>query len=79
MKQKGMSMLLFKKEEMKETFVLLYYLSCINNIIKLVDLNIDEVDYSFVSLVNDYKNCQPYTVTNQDKQKVLRIAKFAGR
>jgi hypothetical protein len=57
------------------TAKLLYYLSCINTIIKLIELNIDEVDYSFVSLVNDYENCQATSVTNQDKQKVLRIAR----
>jgi hypothetical protein len=58
------------------TAKLLYYLNCINCIIKIVELNIDEVDYAFVSMVNDYKNCLPYTTTNQDKQKVLRIARL---
>jgi hypothetical protein len=51
------------------TAKLLYYLSCINTIIKLVELNIDDVDYTFVSWVNDYKNCQPWTKTKQEKQK----------
>jgi hypothetical protein len=55
---------------------LLYYLNCVNTIIKLVELNIDEVDYTFVSWVNDYKNCLPFTMTNQAKQKILRIARL---
>ena len=42
------------------TAKLLYYLDCINCIVKLVELNIDEVDYSFVSMVTDYKNCLPF-------------------
>ncbi len=36
------------------TAKLLYYLNCINCIIQLVELDIDEVDYNFVSWVNDY-------------------------
>ena len=58
------------------TAKLLYYLYCVNCIIKLVELNIDEVDYTFVSMVTDYKNCLPFTKTNQEKQKVLRIARL---
>ena len=57
------------------TAKLLYYLNCINYIIKLVELNYDEVDYTFVSMVTDYKNCQPWTMTNQEKQKILRVAR----
>ena len=55
------------------TAKLLYYLNCINCIIKLVELDIDEVDYAFVSWVNDYKNCQPWTMTNQEKQKIFTL------
>ena len=82
------SILLAKRNELsiKETGVtttvpqnatakLLYYLSCINSIIQLVELDIDEVDYTFVSWVNDYKNCQSWTKTNQEKQKILRVAR----
>ena len=82
------SILLAKRNELsiKETGVtvtvpqnatakLLYYLNCINGIIQLVELNIDEVDYTFVSWVNDYKNCQSWTKTNQEKQKLLRVAR----
>ena len=57
------------------TAKLLYYLNCINCIIKLVELDIDDVDYTFVSWVNDYKNCQSLTMTNQEKQKILRVAR----
>ena len=57
------------------TAKLLYYLNCINCIIQLVELNIDEVDYNFVSWVNDYQNCQSWTKTNQEKQKILRVAR----
>ena len=57
------------------TAKLLYYLSCINGIIRLVELNVDEVDYSFESMVNNYQNCQPWTRTNQEKQKVLLVAR----
>jgi hypothetical protein len=52
------------------TAKLLYYLNCINCIIQLVEL-----DYNFVSWVNDYKNCQSWTKTNQEKQKILRVAR----
>jgi len=57
------------------TAKLLYYLSCVNYIIKLIELDIDEVDYSFVRMVINYQNCQPWTMTNQEKQKVLRVAR----
>jgi hypothetical protein len=57
------------------TAQLLYYLNCVDTIIKLVELNIDEVDNSFVRMVKNYKNCLPFTMTNQEKQKILRIAR----
>jgi hypothetical protein len=57
------------------TSKLLYYLSCVNYIVKLVELDIDDVDYSFVRMVINYQHCQPWTKTNQEKQRILRVAR----
>ena len=53
---------------------LMYYLKSVNWTIDIIDLNISEVDYSFISLINDYKNY--HLVSHAEKLKIIRVAKI---